>query len=460
MWPLIMLKSLLIFQIVLSCLGPLSAQGSPNIVIIYTDDQRLETIGAEGNSIIITPTLDALATRSLRFTNAHVAFALCSPSRAALLTGRYGSANGVLHLNSALNKNEKTFAQLLKDNGYRTGLTGKWHLKQTPEQLGFDHQVYFESNGTYYGRKIGDNGRELHPEEHCDFYCANKAADFISEMTHDDVPFLLVHGTQLPHMNGQLIWDARLETKDRYQVGDMPVPNNRLDDLVNKPSYLENVRNRRKAFDYGYPDKHAIQQHTLDYYSVITEMDESLAILLSKFDELDLWQNTYLFFMSDNGWMLGDHGFTSKVLPYQPSSQVPMMICGPGIKVGVSDALVSNLDIFPTILSLIEMKLPTNLHGKNLTDILFDQRSQVREAFVYEGLGNYGGALPNLTAITHDYRFIVTYRNQGLEEVDFVELYDRNNDLEEMLNLSGDPAWKSVEENLWRVIRDHREKIL
>ena len=455
-----MLKLLLIFPLILFALDSLAAPVKPNIVIIYTDDQRFQTIGAEGNSIIITPTLDALAERSLRFTNAHVAFALCSPSRAAMLTGRYGSANGVLHLNSALNESEKTFAQLLKDMGYQTGLTGKWHLKQSPKQLGFDHQVYFESNGTYYGRRIVDNGQELHPEEHCDFYCAQKAADFISGATHDEVPFLLVHGTQLPHMNGQLIWAARQETKDQYEVKDMPVPGNRLDDLVNKPSYLQNVRNRRKAFDYGYPDKHAIQQHTLDYYSVITEMDESFAILLSKFDELDLWQNTYVFFMSDNGWMLGDHGFTSKVLPYQPSSQVPMMICGPGIEAGISDALVSNLDIFPTVLSLAGIKLPTNIHGKNLTDILFDQRSGVREAFVYEGLGNYGGALPNLTAITHDYRFIVTYRDQDLDMVDFVELYDRRNDPEEMTNLRDDPALKKVEHDLWKAVRRHKKKIL
>ena len=455
-----MLQPLLIFLIFLSSLGPLPAQGSPNIVIIYTDDQRHQTIGAEGNSIIITPTLDALAKRSLRFSNAHVAFALCSPSRAALLTGRYGSANGVLHLNSALNKSEVTLAQLLKDGGYETALTGKWHLQQSPQQLGFNFPVYFEGNGTYYGRKIIDHGRELHPEEHCDFYCANRASDFISEATHDDVPFLLVHGTQLPHMNGQLIWDARQETKDRYKVGDMPVPANRLDDLANKPSYLKKVRNRIKAFDYGYPDKHAIQQHTLDYYSVITEMDESLAILLAKFDELDLWQNTYVFFMSDNGWMLGDHGFTSKVLPYRPSSQVPMMICGPEVEVGISDALVSNLDIFPTVLSLAGIKLPTNIHGKNLANILFEQHRMVRKAFVYEGLGNYGGALPNLTVITHDYRFIVTYRDQDLDEVDFVELYDRNNDLEEMLNLRGDPALEKVEGDLWKVIRKHRKKIL
>ena len=149
----------------------------PNIIFIYSDDQRYDALGVNGNDVIITPELDKLARQGIRFTNANVVFSLCSPSRAALLTGRYGSANGVLQLNSDLNHDEKTVAQYLKESGYLTGISGKWHLGRPPAEAGFDFALWFKGNGTYYGRTVYDEGKQVYPEVHCDLYCAKRSAD-------------------------------------------------------------------------------------------------------------------------------------------------------------------------------------------------------------------------------------------------------------------------------------------
>jgi arylsulfatase A-like enzyme len=239
-------------------------------------------------------------------------------------------------------------------------------------------------------------------------------------------------------MNGKLIWDAQDSTKRMYRVGEMPVPANHLDDLENKPEYLQTVRNRRQAMKYGYPDSIAIQEHTRDYYSVVTELDGFLGELFKTIDELGLMKNTYVIFMSDNGWMLGDHGFTSKVLPYDRSTHVPFWICGPDVQTGENLSLVSNLDIFCTVLDLAGIPFPDEQQGRSLTGILNGEDESVRDHFIYEGLGVYGHSQYNLTMITGVHRYIETYTSEELLEIDFQELYDRKNDIDEMFNIAGD----------------------
>jgi arylsulfatase A-like enzyme len=432
----------------------------PNIIFIYSDDQRQDALGANGNRVIITPELNKMAGQGVRFTNANVVFALCSPSRAALLTGHYGSVNGVLELDSDLKPTERTVAQYLHDSGYLTGMSGKWHIGRKPSDAGFDFSVWFAGNGTYYGRTIYDEEKTIKPEIHCDDYCVNRSVDFLKTAAQSGKPFFLFHNTQLPHMNGNLIWDAHQVTKDKYKTANMPVAKNRMDDLKSKPEYLKTVRNRTQANVYGYPDSVAIQNHTRDYYSVITEMDEFLDKLFKTIDELGLRENTYIFFMSDNGWMLGDHGFTSKVLPYRPVTGVPLFVLGPNLNPAVNDQLVLNIDMVPTVLELAGIKKVSGMHGKSIVPLLHGSKKDFRQSFVYEGLGVYGGAKPNLTVISKDYRYIETYENNALDRVIFRELYDQNEDPEELNNLVIDKNRKKTIQNAEAEIRKHITEIL
>jgi len=432
----------------------------PNIIFIYSDDQRQDAAGFNGNDVIYTPSLDKLAKQGIRFNNASVVMAFCSPSRAALLTGRYGSANGVLKLGSDLNPDEKTIAHFLKNAGYSTAIAGKWHIGRPPSDCGFDWHVYFESNGDYFNRKTFDMGTELRPEIHCDEYCVNRSIDFLKEAATSDKPFFLFHNTQLPHMNHEHKWPAKEETRAKYNKTDMPVAETRLDDLSNKPEYLKTVRNLTQAKIYGYPEVDAIQSHTLDYYSVISEMDDALGRLLNTVEELGLRENTYIFFMSDNGWMLGEHGFTSKVLPYQASTSVPLFVAGPDIKSGENNNVVLNIDFLPTILELASVKLPENIHGNSILPILKNEETEWRENFIHEGIEGFGGILPHLAVIGTDYRYIETYEDRSLSKVNFVELYNMKNDPVEMNNLAQDSSLQPVVEKHKKRIVKHKKEIL
>jgi len=412
----------------------------PNFIVIYTDDQQYRGIGLY-NPAVKTPELDQLASRSFQFTNAHVAFSLCSPSRAALLTGKYGSHNGVLGLGSSLRSDQQIISQYLKKAGYACGLSGKWHIKQDPQSLGFDFCSYFRGNGSYYSRELIHQGDTLYPEMHVDEFGVQQSIAFIESCLEKQVPFFLFHCPQTPHMNGKLIWDAQEKTRKKYHIGDMPVPANHLDSLGLKPEYLKTVRNRVQAFEYGYPDSLAIQTHTRDYYAVISELDSFLGLLFDRIESLGLMNNTYVIFMSDNGWMLGDHGFTSKVLPYETSIHVPFWMAGPGITKGLNTSLVSNLDIFPTLLELADLQTDQPVDGRSLVPILSGQDKEVRDYFIYEGLGTYGGSKHNLALIRKSFRYIVTFADETLTRVEYRELYDLHSDPWEMHNLIQQEAY-------------------
>ena len=234
----------------------------------------------------------------MRFTNAHAALSLCSPSRAAVLTGRYGSVNGVQKLDAKLGSGEVSFAQDLKRSGYTTLFSGKWHLRNTPKDLGFDRVCSFKGNGTYFGRKVNDEGRELKPEEHIDLYCARKSAGMIKNAAEQDKPFVLFHCTQLPHMDGKHTWPAAKKFNDLYTVEDMPLPANWNDSLKDKPDYLKGVRNLSQAKLYGYDKPENIRKHAKDYYAVVSEMDSFLELILKSLKENGVEDNTYVIFMS------------------------------------------------------------------------------------------------------------------------------------------------------------------
>lgn len=261
-------------------------------------------------------------------------------------------------------------------------------------------------------------------------------------------------------MDGKLKWNCKDETKKKYQVSDMPIAANRLDDLTAKPKYLKSVRNLTKAKTYGYPDSHAIQKHTLEYYSVITEMDDALSRLIQAVKNLGLMKNTYIFFMSDNGWMLGEHGFTSKVLPYRHSTSVPFFIVGPGVPQGDSDKLVLNIDILPTILQLAEIDFPQNLHGRSLTPLFEKDNTTWRQSFVHEGIKGFGGIQPHLAVIEKDFRYIETYRDDSLKKLDFQELYHDSKDSLQINNLVLHPEMNSRIKRMQKVISDHKMNII
>ena len=436
----------------------LLAAEKPNIVIIFTDDQQYDCFGANGRSNVQTPVLDRLAERGVRFTNAHAALSLCSPSRAAVLTGRYGSANGVQQLGARLREGEISFAQDLKHSGYTTLFSGKWHLRNSPKDLGFDRVCSFKGNGTYFGRNVVDEGRKLKPEEHIDLYCARKSVEMIKNAAEQDKPFVLFHCTQLPHMDGKMSWPAAKKFNDLYTVDDMPLPTNWNDSLKDKPDYLKDVRNRSQAKLYGYDKPENIRKHAKDYYAVVSEMDSFLGLVLNSLKENGVEGNTYVIYMSDNGWMLGDHGMTSKVLPFTASTRVPLVLAGPGIEQGVCDTPALNLDLTATIYDMAEVTPTANLHGRSLLPMI--KGEDPKRTIIHECLGGYGGNDPFFAAINGRWLYIQTLSESDHNTITFEELYDKDKDPAEMTNLATSREHLTVLKSLRAEIEQHRTNVL
>lgn len=446
----------LVLAAVNACGAPSPAR--PNLLVILTDDQRFDALAANGNPRIHTPHLDRLAARSVRFTNAHVVMSLCSPSRAAILTGRYGSANGVTSLDSPLRPGERTFAHLLQQAGYRTGLSGKWHIGGTPAEAGFDFSCYFRGNGDYLNRLVSDEGRDVRPASHVDDYCVDRSIAFLDRAAQGPAPFLLVHATQLPHMNHQHTWPAPAEFRDQYDPEKLPLPATIAGDLTGKPPYLKSVRNRTQADVYGYKDPAKVRQHVRDYYAVITQMDAMIGRLLAQLDRLRLRETTWILFLSDNGWLLGEHRLTSKVLAYADSVRVPLLIGGPGLDARSDPALALNIDLAPTVLELAGIAPPATIHGRSLLPRLRHAATPWRESFIYECLDGYGGTRPMLGAMTADWSLIHTWATRaevGTAAAPFVELYHRRTDPVESRNLVSEPAHQPILTRLTEEIERH-----
>jgi arylsulfatase A-like enzyme len=434
----------------------------PNLIFIFIDDHRFDALGCAGNPAIHTPNLDKLARRGVRFENAFVTLSICAPSRAAVLTGRYGSATGVTNNAGRLRPAETTFAQLLKRAGYRTGFVGKWHQSsRTPAQCGFDDVVWFTSNGPHFNRKVIERGEPAVARGFIEDYLAARSVEFLESAAEGEKeqPFVLHYCTQVPHMDHQFDWKPRPETLVLYPRETMPLPATWQDDLGGKPPYLKTARSRTQALKYGYDRAENVREHFRRYYGAITEMDAALGNLLAAVDRLSLRQSTYVVVMGDNGWMIGDHGFTSKVLAYEPSIHVPLIVAGPGIEPGVRDELVLNIDVPATLLDAAGIEPPKNLHGRSLLPLVRGGPVAWREEFLYEAPDSQLGSRPLFAVRAKGWKYIRTLGADGSQADVFEEFYDLGSDPNELRNLAGRAEHEETIEAMRRSMERLRRRI-
>ncbi|MCK5172059.1 MAG: sulfatase-like hydrolase/transferase [Planctomycetes bacterium] len=432
----------------------------PNILFILTDDQRWDGFGSSGNERIHTPHLDRIAEHGVHFRNAFVTLAICSPSRAACLTGRYGSSNGETAFgNVSLNKGEPTFARALQDAGYKTGVTGKWHMKTTPEECGFDFVSTCFGNGTWYERRFKINGKTRKIPGFVDDVTADESIHFIRESQKGKKPFVLWMCTQVPHMDNHHEWPAEEQYLSNYDIDEMPLPETWNDDLSGKPEYLKTARNRTQALTYGYDKPEAIRKHARDYYAGVQQMDAALGRVLDELERLDLRATTWIIYMGDNGWLLGEHGMTSKVLPYEESMRVPMVIAGPDTKQHTASDLVLNIDLTATIYELAGIPIPDTLHGRSLLQLVNGKPPKDwRTSFLYEAPTPQLGSQPLWAIRTQRWKYIETQISEDPDDW-FEELYDMQTDAVEVKNLAREPEHQGTVKDLATQLRNHRKEI-
>ena len=477
----------------------------PNILFIFSDDHRWDLIG-KVNAEIATPNLDALADSGVRFTNAFVTTAICSPSRAAVLSGRYGTRNGVPTLSDPLAFPQATFVHDLKAAGYRTGQAGKWHLGTTPEEAGFDQWARINSNGSWFSRNVNTNIAGVAGNlggQFFETFMADVVIDWIAdhEQNHASEPFVMWWCNQVPHVDGGLRYpDVKTDPADKvqnlpwgsaggyralYNVADMPVPGNWADDPAawgpagTKPGYLATSRFVTKSVteNYGGPGGYTnpapgvrnatlgednVQQHQLEYYASVQALDAEIGRVLARLEDPDgdgdtadsIADETWVVFMGDNGWQTGSHRYTSKVLAYEEACRVPLLVRAPGAAPRVDDSIVLNIDLPSMFYALAGLTPPPHLQGRDLGALVQNAAAPWRSRFYYEAVvpENSLGAEPHDAVRTATHKYIRTYASasdaQQNTGIVFEELYDLQSDPLEMSNLAAIPAHAALKAQL------------
>jgi arylsulfatase A-like enzyme len=366
-----------------------AANARPNILLIVTDDQRQDTIGALGNKHIQTPNLDALVRRGTVFTRATCAHPLCYPSRAELLTGCTGFKNGT-YSTQKLNDGVPLLPQVLKNAGYRTWYTGKWHTAGRPRAVGYDDCEGLYASGQkgdqpyvdfrvrpatgYGGWQFQTDDRQRFPEKGIGL-TPNISAEFadaairVIRSPHDQPFFLHVNFTA-PH--DPRIWPPGYENK--YDAARLPLPANFRSE---HPFDHGNARGRDELLLPFPRTADDVRQELACYYAVISHLDEQIGRIFRALDETGQRDNTLIVFTADHGLAIGSHGLIGKQNMYEHTINVPLVIAGPGVPAGERRAAQCYLrDLFPTFCELAGIKAP-QVDGQSLVPVLRGDKQEL-----------------------------------------------------------------------------------
>lgn len=432
----------------------------PNIIFIFTDDQRFDTISALGCAEIETPHMDRLVAKGTTFTNAHnmggTHVAVCMPSRAMMLTGR--TIFSLERQGQRIPPEHKTFPEQFRGAGYQTCHVGKWHQDVESHHRSFDtgKKLYgFQKNGWYetcnghwhtpvydydptgkYEQDTFYNDPPLEPFQgpfettktkgkHSAEMLTDSAVEYIRERRDaaDDQPFLLYFAHLAPHDPRQ--YPVRLN--ERYNRDSVSLPQNFSTthpfdngEMYVRDELLEAMPRRREA----------VQQHVADYYAIIAHVDEQVGRILDELEATGEDENTILIFAGDNGLACGQHGLMGKQNLYDHSIRVPLIMAGPGIPANQrSDTLCYLSDIYPTLCDLLGLEKPTTVEGKSLAPCFADPTTRIRNRlhFAYRGVQR---------AVKRDQMKLIEYVVDGKRAT---QLFDLAIDPLEMNNLADDP---------------------
>lgn len=446
---------------VTACLAllPVAAHAAsrPNMLVIMTDDQRWDALGVvqkeQGDAARFpwfdTPNLDRLAAEGARFRNAFVTLSLCSPSRAAFLTGRYNHANGIVDNKTPLPTDAVTYASLLREAGYTTGYVGKWHMDgQKGQRPGFDWSASFIGQGRYHDCPVEVNGQTTETKGWIDDVSTDFALDFLSQQS-DEKPFCLVVGYKAAH--GPRTKDASPERLRGHYA------NREIAPAVNADARPPYLTDKPEASDKPAPParqqrRRGRQVNDLKspvYFELLKGIDENVGRLLKALEDEKQLDNTIVVFTSDNGYFLGDHGIGDKRAAYDESLRIPLLIRSPGGPAGWTvDAMTLNIDLAPTLLDYAGVKIPEAMQGRSLRPWLNrtapNYDSRWRTSFFYEYFAEPQYAVPTNFAVRTENAKLIRY--PGHDE--WNELFDLEADPYEMQNLIGDPQHANLRKRL------------
>ena len=415
--------------------GAAVAQAQPNIVFILSDDHRWDTLGVMGHPFVDTPNIDSLAEEGVLFENAFVTSSLCSPSRASFLTGVYPQQHGVQNNFTAWDNDNVTFLEQLKKVGYQTAFIGKWHMPGgIPQLRGVDQFITFDhagGQGAYYGTPFIANGKALavgespFPGMELSGYITEDLTEIALawiEQQKVGRPFALYLSHKALHlpMTPSAAWDGRYDN----EAVELP---------PEADSWLAFADGNFKHFLWD-----PLEAKMRDYAETAAGMDEQIGRVLDQLDELGLADNTIVIYAGDNGYLWGEHRLIDKRWAYEESIRIPFIVRYPG---GVKNpgrrdsSMVLNLDLAPTLLQLAGAESPAGIQGKSLVPILEDQRTPIREAWVYNYFEDFPYPVPEQAALRGERYKLVDYK-RGKKD----EFFDLQSDPKEQNNLIDEPS--------------------
>ncbi|MCG1035812.1 sulfatase-like hydrolase/transferase [Polaribacter sargassicola] len=353
----------------------------PNILFIFSDDQRADALGANGNGYISTPNVDKLAQTGVSFKNTYVMGgnqgAICAPSRAMLMSGK-----SLFHVYEKLD-GVTTMPMYFNQFGYESFGTGKWHNEPSAFEASFDKGKNVMTMGMtdYFNAPVRDldkNGKLTKPVKKgfsTDIF-ADSAIDYLNNYAKEgtEKPFFCYVAFNAPH-------DPRSPREDyigMYKDEAMPLPGNFKGW---HPFKFDNMNIRDETLGPWPRTPEMIRASLADYYALISHMDKRIGDIIQTLKNKNLFDNTIIVFASDNGLGIGSHGLLGKQNLYEHSTKVPLIISGPGItKNQKSDALLYLFDIFPTLTDLCELPKPTAIDGKSFTPLLKGKNMETRKS--------------------------------------------------------------------------------
>ena len=425
------------------------ARKKPNVVFIFADQLRSMTLGCYGDKQAITPNIDKLASQGMLFKNAISTWPVCSPFRGMLLTGRYPMSNGVVYNSFPLWKGQASIATALKSQGYQSGYIGKWHLAgrkgqgAVQDHFGFD---YWEPLQVEMITTQPDGKQVWRPEVQTD-----KAIEYIKD--NKAKPFCLFMSWNPPH-DPYIAPDKymKLFPAEKMEL----LPNTAEKDLVRieltKHPIEGNAQGAKKRAEWrGIIDSDdGVRRNMQGYYAATHGLDVCMGRIMKSLEEAGIADDTILVFSSDHGDMLGSHRMSHKQEPFEESISIPFIIRYPRRipKGKTTDALLSPMDVMPTLLRLTDTPIPNTAEGVDLADAALGKRSDQRDALLIMKM--LPGGNPWIINAATEWRGVRTKTHTYCRLADGGPwlLYDNENDPQQMKNLVNDPAHKKLQDEM------------
>jgi arylsulfatase A-like enzyme len=462
----------------------------PNIIFIMTDDHASHALSCYGSKINKTPNLDRLAKEGMLFENCFCTNSICAPCRAVILTGKYSHINGVIDNRKRFDGTQQTFPKLLQKAGYETAMIGKWHLKSDP--TGFDYWNVLPGQGLYYNPAMIEMGQRKKYTGYVTDIITDHCLKWLKERRADK-PFCLMYHHKAPHRR----WEPGPKHLTMYDDVTMPEPDNLFDDYSNRGRAAKeqdmsiektmdkidlklvaprNLNSEQKNFwDAAYEPKNEAfrkanlkgkdlvrwkyQRYIKDYLRCIASVDDNVGRLLDYLDESGLARNTIVFYTSDQGFYLGDHGWFDKRFMYEESLRMPLLARYPKeIKAGsVNEDIVLNLDFGPTFLDFAGVGKPDDMQGGSIRRVLRGKTPRDWRTSMYYHYYEY----PAVHSVkrhygvrTQRYKLIHFYH-----DIDEWELYDLRKDPREMKNVYDDAAYAEIVKDLKAELKRLRDEL-